>query len=262
MDNFRGSRRADETLSGVTDSVEQALYRLGPRAALSHEEAAGRWGIELVEDPGTRRLTVPRDSSRVTRVGWKVVRADLAAKDVVVLEGRPVTGVERTVADLARVLPTDRAVVAADSAVRLGLVTGPQLLTRLGSASGRGARGVRLVGDLLDPLSGSVLESLLRVLLIQAGLPKPLSQIEIRSEFGRLIARVDLCWPDRRLVVEADGFAFHSDRTAYRRDRQRMNELARQGWRVLRFTWEDVMGRPDYVVSLVRQCLAGRVIAA
>jgi very-short-patch-repair endonuclease len=66
---------------------------------------------------------------------------------------------------------------------------------------------------------------------------------------------VDFCWPEHRLVVEADGFAFHADRGSYRRDRERQNDLERLGWRVLRFTWEDVQGRPEYVVALVRGCL-------
>jgi very-short-patch-repair endonuclease len=55
--------------------------------------------------------------------------------------------------------------------------------------------------------------------------------------------------------VEADGFAFHADRLAYRRDRERQNQLERLGWRVLRFTWEDVRGRPEHVVALIRDCL-------
>jgi very-short-patch-repair endonuclease len=55
--------------------------------------------------------------------------------------------------------------------------------------------------------------------------------------------------------VEADGFAFHSERDAYRHDRARGNELVRLRWRVLRFTYEDVIGRPGHVVDLVRECL-------
>ena len=67
---------------------------------------------------------------------------------------------------------------------------------------------------------------------------------------------MDFCWVAERLVVEADGFAFHSDRAAYRKDRERMNALERLGWRVLRFTWEDVVRRPEYVVAAVGAVLA------
>lgn len=238
------------------------LRRLGPKATLSHEEAARLHGIELVEDDGTRRVTVARNRSGRQVEGWMVARADLRPDEVVSLERLRVTAAGRTVLDLARVLPLDRAVVAADSALRLSLVQLAQLVAVLGSATGSGAAKVRAVAGLLDPLSGSVLESLLRVLLITSGLPRPLSQYEVRNEFGRVIARVDLCWLAQRLVVEADGFAFHSDRAAYRRDRIRMNELERLGWRVVRVTWEDVLSRPRYVVALVRDCLTGLPLAA
>ncbi|TAL20866.1 MAG: DUF559 domain-containing protein, partial [Frankiales bacterium] len=68
-------------------------------------------------------------------------------------------------------------------------------------------------------------------------------------------ARVDFAWPDERLVVEVDGFAFHADRASYRNDRRRTNELVLAGWRVLRFSWEDVVGSPDVVVDQVRRAL-------
>ncbi len=74
------------------------------------------------------------------------------------------------------------------------------------------------------------------------------------------MAQVDLCWPAACLIVEADGFAFHSDRAAYRRDRERLNQLERLGWRVLRVTWEDVVHRPEHVVALVREVKSRGVV--
>lgn len=235
--------------------VEQVLRRLGPRATISHEVAAELWGIELL-DAAVRRVTVPRDRSRVDVQGWQVRRRDLSSDEVVVVDGVRCTVPLRTLHDLALVLPLPGALVAADSALRHGLVSHLELVRTLGSRTGRGARGPRGVARLADPLSGSVLETLLR-LLLSVLQPAPVSQYEVRD--GRdLVARVDLCWPEHRLVVEADGFAFHSDRAAYRKDRQRSNQLERLGWRVLRFTWEDVVGRPDHVLDLVRACLQQR----
>ena len=72
---------------------------------------------------------------------------------------------------------------------------------------------------------------------------------------GRLLGRVDFAWLEQRLVVETDGFAFHADRTSYRSDRRRTNALVLDGWQVLRFTWEDVVHRPDAVVAAVRLAL-------
>ncbi len=241
---------------GSPPCAAEVLRRLGPGATLSHEEAARRLGIELVDGSDQRRVTVARNRSRLSLPGWDVKRADLRPDQILVLpDGHRVTGPARTVADLAQVLPFDRAVAAADSALRLQLVTAAALVAGLLAATGRGAARLRAVAAMLDPLSGSVFESLLRVALVSAGLPHPVSQYAIRNEYGRVVARADLCWVAQRLVVEADGFAFHHDRLAYRRDRARMNELERLGWRVLRITWEELMRSPSAVVELVVACL-------
>ena len=146
-------------------------------------------------------------------------------------------------------------VVLADSALRARLVTAAVLVDILTARRGPSPNRRRVVAELLDPWAGSVLESLLRVLLLTSGLPAPRPQYLVVDGL-EVVGRVDFAWPERRLIVEADGFAFHSDREAYRRDRARMNELERLGWRVLRFTYEDVVSRPGYVVGLVRACLA------
>jgi hypothetical protein len=227
-----------------------------PGAVLSHESAARVLRIELVEDSGVQRLTVPRNRSRVALEGWDVRRAPLSDADLArTTSGLVLTGPTRTVVDLARVLPRARAVAAADSALRKGIVTVAALSTTLRAGRGPGASQLCAVAALLDPLSGSVLESLLRVLLVEAGMAPPLRQHEVRAG-GFLVGRVDFCWPAHRLVVEADGFEHHSDREDYRRDRQRLNQLVSLGWRVLRFSWEDVVHRPAYVVALVRTCLS------
>lgn len=236
-----------------SERARAALVRAGRTAVVSHELAALAHGLDLVDDP-VARLTVPRNASRRVVPGWQVRRAPLPAADVVEVAGLRLTTPARTVADLCRVLPPDRAVATADSALRTGAVSLEELA--LGRALGRGAARLRLVGSLVDPRSASVLESLLRVLLALAGLPAPEPQYVVRDRAGGFVGRVDLCWPAARLVVEADGFAFHSDRASYRSDRRRLNELERLGWRVLRFSWEDVLERPQVVVAVVRDCLA------
>jgi very-short-patch-repair endonuclease len=99
-----------------------------------------------------------------------------------------------------------------------------------------------------------VLESLLRVLLVEAGCAPDDSQVVVRDRQGHFIGRVDL-WYAVGLVVEADGFAFHSERSDYRRDRRLGNALEMLRVRMLRFTWEDVVGDPGYVVATVREVL-------
>ena len=237
-------------------SPAAALVRC-PQGVLSHETAARELGLELVTPRAGETLTVPRSHGHVRLPGWRVRRVDLAGEDVLERDdGVRLTSVTRTVADLSRRLPVGEAVACADSALRARAVTVPELVAALQRQEGPGSARCRRVAALLDPASGSVLESLLRVLLRSelAGEP-PLTQHPVLDRSGRLAARVDFCWPRSRLVVEADGFAFHSDRQAYRSDRARLNALASLGWLVLRFTWEDVVHRPGYVVALVTECL-------
>lgn len=258
VDGGGGCGRAFVSARRRTDAVvvetHEVLQRLGSRATASHETAARLWGVELVER-GLDRVTAPRQRGRALAPGWVVRRHDLTGDEVVVLDGLRRTTPLRTALDLAQVLPFDEAVAAADSALRHRLVDRGELVATLSARRGRAAAGPRRVAGAVDPCARSVLESLLRVLLLLGGLPAPLSQYVVRDRCGAFVARVDLCWPSVRLVVEADGFAFHSDRASYRADRQRLNALERLGWRVLRFTWEDVRGHPEQVCTAVLDCL-------
>jgi very-short-patch-repair endonuclease len=161
-----------------------------------------------------------------------------------------------TVADCAFTRPLHEAVVVADSALRTCRVS-LQELERVTEAAAQHPQGRRLrhVLDLVDPASGSVLESLCRLLLVQHGL-RPESQVTLADRLGRTIGRVDFLFRNERLVVECDGRRWHDPSDARERDRVRDNELERAGWRLVRVTWHDVVHRPDYVMQLVQDCLA------
>lgn len=68
---------------------------------------------------------------------------------------------------------------------------------------------------------------------------------------------VDLAFPQARRAVEIDGFQFHSTPAAFQSDRARDNDLVLAGWRVLRFTWQDVTERPAVVLAAIRLALQG-----
>ena len=240
---------------------DEALRALavGLDGTVSHEDAALLWGMELAATPERRHVTVGRDRSRLSRPGATVHRSDLAGDDRVLRDGLLLTSALRTVLDLCRSLPLHEAVVVADSALRHELVSVEELTGALrdlppGVGRGRIARVLRLI----DPKSGSVLESLCRVLLSQAGLAPEETQLVIRGRAGLWIGRIDFAWPSAGLVVETDGFAYHADRNSYRKDRRRGNALVLAGWRVLRFSWEDVVHDPHDVVAAVREALHER----
>jgi very-short-patch-repair endonuclease len=218
------------------------------RAVVSHDAAAVLWGLEVAHEPA-QRVTVPRDHSGVAFEGVKVSRADVGRTEV--RDGLRVTSIVRTLLDCAAVLPLDQAVVVVDSALRQKLVTLAELTVAGNAVRGRHATRVRRVVRLADPRCESVLESLLRVLLVSAGLAPDKSQYVVRGAHVT-VGRVDFVYLKARLVVEADGFEFHRERADYRRDRRRANACCRLDWSLLRFSWEDVRFDPDYVVDAVR----------
>jgi hypothetical protein len=98
----------------------------------------------------------------------------------------------------------------------------------------------------------SPMETRLRWLLIQAGLPRPQVQAELSDASARLLGRVDLYYPEARLAVEYDG-GYHRERMV--EDNRRQNLLISSGYRVLRFTAADIHNRTDVVIAQVRAAL-------
>lgn len=64
---------------------------------------------------------------------------------------------------------------------------------------------------------------------------------------------VDIAFPAVRVAIEIDGWAWHSGVDRFRRDRVRQIALVLAGWTVLRFTWHDLVHRPDAVVAEIRR---------
>lgn len=223
--------------------AQAVLLELGPKAALSGRSAAVLWCLDMIVEPERFEVRVPRTQSRVDRAD---IEARRTTEHVQVIEGLRVTGLIGTLRGCAQDRPLNEAVTVVDSALRRRL-TRPSALTH-GGALGRAIA-------LADPLSGSLLESALRVLLMEAGLPAPRTQYVIRD--GRsFIARVDFCWPDHGLIVESDGRRWHDPEDVRTFDRKRANACAQRGWRLLRFTWAEVLHDPAYVIASVRAALS------
>ena len=75
-------------------------------------------------------------------------------------------------------------------------------------------------------------------------------QVSIRAGHG-FLGRPDLVDERLGIILEADSFEWHGDRAALARDARRYNRFVAHGWLVLRFAWEDVMFRPDFVAAVV-----------
>ncbi|MGI8880170.1 MAG: DUF559 domain-containing protein [Jatrophihabitans sp.] len=100
-----------------------------------------------------------------------------------------------------------------------------------------GARGiVRLRQALSEADAGaeSPWETRTRLAVIRAGLPRPLTQVQVRARSSAVIARLDLGWPQWRVGLEYDGAQHWLDPDQRSRDLSRGNALTALGWTVLR----------------------------
>jgi very-short-patch-repair endonuclease len=218
----------------------------------SHLTAASIHGWELAEQPVRPQVIVPRnrhvDPARRDDVElrWRDLDPDDVVRSVV-------TDPYRTVIDCARDLPFPQALAVADSALRHGL--DPDRLREMAlrvRTTGR-QKALRVV-EAMDARAANPFESVLRAIALDVpGLDlEPQAVIRDRGFLGR----PDLVDRSRRIVLEADSFAFHGTRRALKKDCERYNALVIRGWTVIRLSWEHVMLEPDYVRALL-MVLAG-----
>jgi len=99
----------------------------------------------------------------------------------------------------------------------------------------------------------SVAERRCHELLRRAGITGWQANVQVRDHAG-VIGRADVLFEEARLVIEIDGYRAHGPE-AFQRDRTRQNRLVAAGYRVLRFTWHDLVHRPGHVVAQVRAML-------
>jgi len=232
-----------------------AVLACGDGTVVSHLSAARL--LQLLPYPASPRpvdVTVTgRDVRRPgIRIHW--VRG-LEPRDTRMLHGIPATTPARTLLDLATILsPYLLERTIAEAQVRR-LVRRRDLLAQLDRNQGR--RGTRTLRRLLDLDGGpaftrSNAERRLLRLLRAAELPIP--HVNSRVEGYE----VDFLWAEHKLVVEFDGFRFHSPRAKFERDRQRDARLAAAGHTVIRVTWRQLVDSPEAVVARIAQALAVR----
>jgi hypothetical protein len=210
-----------------------SAYLLPEGAAVAGRSAADLFGVHLVGDGKPVEVRTPYGFGPVN--GLRIRRGPLDPADVVRCRDARVTSPARTCWDLARWLPTIEAVVYLDALLGRRVLTPAQLNAYLGEHYGDvgWARVAKAVG-LADPAAESPQESRLRVRLVLAGFPPPVSQYILAVE-GVFVARFDLAWPDYRIAVEYDG-AWHADHAQLEKDRARLNRILGAGWLVLHVT--------------------------
>ena len=252
-------------LAGTPRSWEQRLHGLvlasGPVAAASHRSAAALLGIPGFDRRGLIEVVTPRPRRHRDGNGlvhrWRV----LPDHHLTVIEGITTTRVPRTLCDLAGILHPARTERALDNCLSMGIVTPGTMAITFAELASRGRKGVAVMRLLLEERAAgyvapaSELEARFRDLVRAAGLPEPVRQLDV-GDADNWIGRVDVAYPAHRLLIELDSRRHHTSLLDREADAARDSALIAAGWWVVRFTWADLVERPDEVVDQMHRLLA------
>ena len=222
------------------------------RAVVAGAAAAALHGAQWVDpdEPVELIYACPRPPAAV-RVRNETLRPD----EITRIAGIPVTTPARTAFDLGRHLPRDRAVARLD-ALMWATPFSAEAVARVAAAhpGARGVRRLRRALPLVDAGAASPRETWLRLLLVDAGFPRPTTQIPLVDHAGNF-AVLDMGWKEFKVAVEYDGDQHRTDRRRYVWDQRRSRMVARLGWDAVRVIKEDP---PAEVIARVEESLRAR----
>ena len=228
-----------------------AVLACGPKAVISHRSVAVVWQqLPPPRELAPMDVTV-RSQDRRRRPGVRLHRCEgLEPDEVTTIEGIPVTTPARTLLDLASTVSSRELEQALARAERSGLVKREKLLSLV--ARHPRHRGARVLLSLLregaaPAFTRSEAEERFLALMRKSRLPVPETNVTLEGY------EVDFLWRRERLVVEVDGFAFHSSPGQFERDRTRDAQLSAEGLQVVRVTWRQLVNEPE--AMLVRLAL-------
>ena len=233
-------------VAGVPPTWKQSLlaacFAWGDDVAISHRAAAA-----LHEFVGFRsgepELIVPRKRERALPHLVHRPRS-LDKVDITEVESIPVTTPTRTLIDVASCVDADLLEETLDDALRRRLVSLRMMRRRMMELGAR-----KLLTKLVEERAHGVTESRLETRVLRALRAAALPRPAIQPWIGRY--RVDFAYLDARVIIECDGYKYHSGRRVFDADRKRLTALAAQGWIILHATWTTI----DDVVQAVAAVL-------
>lgn len=223
------------------------MWSHGAHAAASGLSAAWWHGLTKFA-PEIVEVTVPRNANGRVHPGTRVRRRDLDRTDVVERRDLRITGLTLTVVEAAARRGGGSAIL--DSALQKQVSLSELWRAHLRHKGRYGAPAARRLLQAADDGARSQAERLLAQLLRSASLTGWRTNYQV----GRY--RVDFAFPERRVAIEVDGWAFHSERADFQHDRERQNEIMLMRWQVLRFTWLDLTAYPERVLATIRAAIS------
>jgi len=237
----------------LLDRIEGAWLRSGRRGVIAGLAASALHGAQWVDDDIPIELIWNHGRSPA---GLLVRNEKLADDEITKVAGMPVTTRARTAFDLGRYLPRGEAIARLDSLMHSQIFSIEDVLILAKRYQGaRGLKALRAALPLVDGGSASPQETWLRLLYIDAGLPRPTTQIPIVEGRGRLVRMADMGWEDFWVTSEYDGEHHQTSRPQYVKDIRSLRKARALGWIVDQVVKED---RPVEIVERARTALISR----
>ena len=225
-------------------------------AWLSMGEGTTLAGVSAAAVFGTKWLSSaePAEVIRANRhhqAGVVVHTYDLADDEVCEVRGIRLTTPARTAFDIGRIRQAHKAIPVIDALLSATGITRAEILAVADARPcARGVRQLRAILDRVDGGAESPQETRLRLILVDAGLPRPETQIEFRDRGGRVRVRADMGWREWKVAVEYDGVQHWTDPRQRTWDIERIALLEASGWTVVRVSAEMLL-RPHAIVARV-----------
>jgi len=264
--DFASARAADE-FGRLVARCRAGATRLGSDQFFSHVTAARLWKAPLGSsfgpgEPLDVSVRHPGRAPRARGIAGHQARADAAICDRF---GLPVADPASTFIALGRRLDHDDLVAVGDHLVLDPPVLDPAdmrpyvtlagLRERVAGFSGWGAAAAAsAIRDVREGVEART-ESLLRLLLVRAGLPEPEVGVDIFDRDGRWLGRADMLFRDWRVVTEYDGEQHRTSTTQYHRDETRIENFNRAGYPTVRIRKAHLFGHPEIAVERVTRAL-------
>lgn len=197
--------------------------------------------------------------SRFTSAPGIIVRSGAIADDELCMHRDfPITTASRTAYDIGRFLLPDKSIIRVDALLNTTRCTVEDVKVIAGRyPKARGIRRLRATLELADGGAESPQETRLRLIPVRAGLPRPVTQIPVANERGRIVRRIDMGWPRWKVGVEYDGEQHWKDPAVHEADIDRLEFLASKGWLIVRVSARH-MRAPSAVVQRARDAVESR----
>jgi very-short-patch-repair endonuclease len=242
----------------VTSLARAYAMKMSCDQCFSHATAAILWDMRLPRDMRERSElhVTTRPPQRAPRGHF--IRGHVGTPQTATVDDLCVTTAVATWCQLASMLSVDDLIIAADGLLSRKLPRATMAELQTAVESWRGYRGFHQLQDAMvfvRERTDSARETMLRLLILRAGMAEPMINVPIRSRAGAIVAHADLAYPEFNLVLEYDGDQHRTDRAQYYLDINRLERITREGWRVIRINLKH-MANPMALAALIREALA------